>query len=432
MDEDDSSDDDKPLAAKVGQNGTGAVTNGQATTADKPASKKGKAAKQDTSSSDDGRPLSLNLDKKKPNKPVSKPKSSERKKKAAAVKEEESSDDDVPLSKQTNGKAKKKTDDDANGMDVDESSEDDTPLASQAKPATKGKQKAKAKRAKDEDSDSAEDDDKPKKKKQRKIKSETPAESTPKPKAKGKTAAKVKKEELASPVKKLQAKVKEEDNDSNAPGGSQRDDDEDDDEYKWWKAKMEEEAADGDDDGPKWTTLQHSGVLFPPEYEPLPPNVKLKYDGKPLDLPPEAEEVAGFFAALVETEHAADPVFRENFFRDFLGVLAEFPSKNKVKIDPENGMDRLDFSDMHQHFEIEKEKKKAMTKEEKKKVKEERDALEKPYKTCLIDGREEIVGNFRLEPPGLFRGRGQHPKKGKLKVSHHAFEQHISTFTDTA
>lgn len=56
-----------------------------------------------------------------------------------------------------------------------------------------------------------------------------------------------------------------------------------------------------------------------------------------------------------------------------------------------------------------------MTKEEKKKAKEEKDALEKPYKTCLIDGREEIVGNFRLEPPGLFRGRGQHPKKGKLK-----------------
>ena len=216
----------------------------------------------------------------------------------------------------------------------------------------------------------------------------------------------------------MQAKVKEEDDDSQAAGGSQRDDDEEDDEYKWWKAKMEEEEEDGGGEGgPKWTTLQHSGVLFPPEYVPLPPNIKLKYDGKPLDLPPEAEEVAGFFAALLETEHAADPVFRSNFFTDFLGVLAEFPPRNKVKIDPENGMDRLDFSDMHQYFEIEKEKRKAMTKEEKKKAKEERDALEKPYKTCLIDGREEIVGNFRLEPPGLFRGRGQHPKKGKLKVS---------------
>jgi hypothetical protein len=25
------------------------------------------------------------------------------------------------------------------------------------------------------------------------------------------------------------------------------------------------------------------------------------------------------------------------------------------------------------------------------------------------------VGNFRIEPPGLFRGRGDHPKTGKLK-----------------
>ncbi len=25
------------------------------------------------------------------------------------------------------------------------------------------------------------------------------------------------------------------------------------------------------------------------------------------------------------------------------------------------------------------------------------------------------VGNFRVEPPGLFRGRGEHPKMGLLK-----------------
>ena len=26
------------------------------------------------------------------------------------------------------------------------------------------------------------------------------------------------------------------------------------------------------------------------------------------------------------------------------------------------------------------------------------------------------MGNFRVEPPGLFRGRGEHPKMGKLKA----------------
>lgn len=36
--------------------------------------------------------------------------------------------------------------------------------------------------------------------------------------------------------------------------------------------------------------------------------------------------------------------------------------------------------------------------------------------TAIVDGRKEKVGNFRIEPPGLFRGRGSHPKTGKLKT----------------
>ena len=44
-----------------------------------------------------------------------------------------------------------------------------------------------------------------------------------------------------------------------------------------------------------------------------------------------------------------------------------------------------------------------------------RDKFEEPYKTCYLNGRKELVGNFRIEPPGLFRGRGAHPKTGKLK-----------------
>ena len=53
---------------------------------------------------------------------------------------------------------------------------------------------------------------------------------------------------------------------------------------------------------------------------------------------------------------------------------------------------------------------------EKKAAKGEKDKLEAPYTTCVLDGRKEKVGNFRIEPPGLFRGRGEHPKKGSLKV----------------
>lgn len=71
---------------------------------------------------------------------------------------------------------------------------------------------------------------------------------------------------------------------------------------------------------------------------------------------------------------------------------------------------------MLEHFEAEKAAKKASTTAEKKAIKAERDKVEEPYTTCLLDGRKEKVGNFKAEPPGLFRGRGEHPKKGYLKV----------------
>jgi hypothetical protein len=71
---------------------------------------------------------------------------------------------------------------------------------------------------------------------------------------------------------------------------------------------------------------------------------------------------------------------------------------------------------MFEYFEAEKAKKKALTSAEKKELKRVRDEEEAKYLTCLLDGRKEKVGNFKVEPPGLFRGRGEHPKKGSLKV----------------
>jgi len=58
-----------------------------------------------------------------------------------------------------------------------------------------------------------------------------------------------------------------------------------------------------------------------------------------------------------------------------------------------------------------------MSKEEKQRVKEEKLQLEEIYGFCYLDGRKQKVGNFRIEPPGLFRGRGKHPKTGSLKVN---------------
>lgn len=178
-------------------------------------------------------------------------------------------------------------------------------------------------------------------------------------------------------------------------------------EFKWW------ENGNKEDDTIKWTTLKHNGVIFPPDYVSLPSHVKLYYDGKPVDLPPQAEEVAGFFAAILESDHVKNPTFQKNFFHDFLEVLKENGgSKNGVVI---KEFEKLDFTKIFEYFQVQKEQKKQLSPQEKKQAKLDREELEKPFKFCELDGRLEQVGNFRIEPPGLFRGRGAHPKNGKLK-----------------
>ena len=54
--------------------------------------------------------------------------------------------------------------------------------------------------------------------------------------------------------------------------------------------------------GIKWRFLEHNGVIFPPTYEPH--GVKMKYDGKAVDLNPEQEAVATMYAAMIKTDYA--------------------------------------------------------------------------------------------------------------------------------
>jgi DNA topoisomerase I len=62
------------------------------------------------------------------------------------------------------------------------------------------------------------------------------------------------------------------------------------------------------------------------------------------------------------------------------------------------------------------EKRKSMTKEEREKVKREKEQEEGPFVYALFDWLREKNGTYKTEPPGLFRGRGEHPKMGVLKV----------------
>ncbi|WOH10328.1 hypothetical protein DCAR_0729795 [Daucus carota subsp. sativus] len=161
----------------------------------------------------------------------------------------------------------------------------------------------------------------------------------------------------------------------------------------------------GSGEGQKWTTLVHNGVIFPPLYKPH--GVKMLYKGNPVDLTPEQEEVATMFAVMLETEYMTKPKFRENFMSDWRKILGE---KHIIQ-----NLEDCDFTPIYEWHQREKEKKKQMSTDEKKAIKEEKMKQEEKYTWAVVDGVKEKVGNFRVEPPGLFRGRGEHPKMGKLK-----------------
>ncbi|KAM3841492.1 DNA topoisomerase 1 isoform 1-T1 [Vipera latastei] len=172
--------------------------------------------------------------------------------------------------------------------------------------------------------------------------------------------------------------------------------------WKWWEEERYPE-------GIKWKFLEHKGPVFAPPYEPLPENVKFYYDGKVMKLSPKAEEVATFFAKMLDHEYTTKDIFRKNFFKDW---RKEMTPEEKGTI---TSLSKCDFGHMSQYFKAQTEARKQMTKEEKQKIKEENERLLKEYGYCVMDNHKERIANFKIEPPGLFRGRGNHPKMGMLK-----------------
>ncbi|XP_072918128.1 DNA topoisomerase 1 [Hemitrygon akajei] len=177
---------------------------------------------------------------------------------------------------------------------------------------------------------------------------------------------------------------------------------EEEDKWKWW----EEERYT---DGVKWKFLEHKGPVFAPPYIPLPDDVKFYYDGKPMKLSPQSEEVATFFAKMLDHEYTTKDIFRKNFFKDW---RKEMKPEEKAAI---TDLNKCNFEEMSQYFKAQSEARKQMSKEEKQKLKEENEKLVQEYGYCIMDNHKERIANFRIEPPGLFRGRGNHPKMGMLK-----------------
>ncbi len=156
----------------------------------------------------------------------------------------------------------------------------------------------------------------------------------------------------------------------------------------------------------KWKSLKHNGVLFPPDPEYR--HLSILVNGNKVILTPFQEEMAWAWAKKKDTPYVQDKVFQANFLTDFLKL---FPSFEGVSLE------QIDFSEIISLQEKERvsnsdpQRKKKLAQERKKR----RETLKEKYGYAEIDGVSTEVGNYMVEPPGIFMGRGEHPLRGKWK-----------------
>jgi DNA topoisomerase-1 len=168
----------------------------------------------------------------------------------------------------------------------------------------------------------------------------------------------------------------------------------------------------------RWATLSHNGPYFTHLMEPyVPLKASLKYDKRSYPLSPKEEEVAGYYAKRLISEKGAnitifqtkDPVFNQNFFNDFREYLT--PALKRVFLD----FRKIKFDDLVQKIEQATEAEKGNTKLDKNTKKVKTEEIMMDYGYALLDNKREKIGNYTVEPPGIFLGRGEHPMRGKIK-----------------
>lgn len=160
---------------------------------------------------------------------------------------------------------------------------------------------------------------------------------------------------------------------------------------------------------PRWKTLQHNGILFPPEYDAR--GVSIRIRGRRVRLSPEQEEMAYQWAKKKDTPYAQDGVFQANFTSDFAEALG--PQFRGISYSD------VDFAAMNRIVDRERDLRESMTKEERKELaarrKEKREEMKERYGRAVMDGGEVEIANYMAEPPGIFIGRGAHPLRGRWK-----------------
>lgn len=131
------------------------------------------------------------------------------------------------------------------------------------------------------------------------------------------------------------------------------------------------------------------------------------FQGQPIGLKPEVEEICNQWVLAQGTEFAEKEKVLTNFTKSFLELFE--PSLGATSLD------QFDFTPLKEHLEKVREQRLNRSAEEKKKETLERQEQEAKLRFCLYNNSVEKVANFQVEPPGIFRGRGEHPHAGCLK-----------------
>ena len=118
-------------------------------------------------------------------------------------------------------------------------------------------------------------------------------------------------------------------------------------------------------------------------------------------MKPEVEEICNWWAQIEGSEFAEKENVKKNFVECFLALF----DKSMGATDFED----FDFSRIKAHLEQVREQRLGRSTEEKKREQQEKLIKDKGFKFCLYDGNLEKVSNYLVEPPGIFRGRGEHP-----------------------
>ena len=155
----------------------------------------------------------------------------------------------------------------------------------------------------------------------------------------------------------------------------------------------------------KWTIFRHNGPFFPEPYKRH--NIDIIINGKKTIVSDIVEEYLTLYSKYIDTDYIKNSRFNKNFFNDLKPLL---PKNLSLK-----SMEEIDLRNIKKYLDKQQDLKKNMSKEEKEKEKNNQDMIEMPYKFIIIDGARQKVGNYKIEPPGIFLGRGEHPKLGMIK-----------------